>query len=132
MSLATSYPLLEVLWTIVIFFGFVVWIWILFTMFGDLFRRHDIGGWTKTAWIVFVVIFPFLGVFVYLIAQHKGISERSIRQQESAKREMDQYVRSVAGGSDPTQQIAKGEELLKAGAIDQAEFEQIKKQALAA
>lgn len=132
MSLATSYPLLEVLWTIVIFFGFVVWIWILFTMFADLFRRHDIGGWTKTAWIVFVVIFPFLGVFVYLIAQHKGISERSIRQQESAKREMDQYVRSVAGGSDPTQQIAKGEELLKAGAINQAEFEQIKKQALAA
>ncbi len=132
MSLATSYPLLEVLWTIVIFFGFVVWIWILFTMFADLFRRHDIGGWTKTAWIVFVVIFPFLGVFVYLIAQHKGISERSIRQQESAKREMDQYVRSVAGGSDPTQQIAKGEELLKAGAINQAEFEQIKKRALAA
>ncbi len=131
MSLATSYPLLEVLWTIVIFFGFVVWIWILFTMFADLFRRHDIGGWTKTAWIVFVVIFPFLGVFVYLIAQHKGISERSIRQQESAKREMDQYVRSVAGGSDPTQQIAKGEELLKSGAINQAEFEQIKKQALA-
>jgi len=131
MSLATSYPLLEVLWTIVIFFGFVVWIWILFTMFADLFRRHDIGGWTKTAWIVFVVIFPFLGVFVYLIAQHKGISERSIRQQESAKREMDQYVRSVAGGSDPTQQIAKGEELLKSGAINQAEFEQIKKRALA-
>ncbi len=132
MSLATSYPLLEVLWTIVIFFGFVVWIWILFTMFGDLFRRQDIGGWTKTAWIVFVVIFPFLGVFVYLIAQHKGISERSIRQQEGAKREMDQYVRSVAGSSDPTQQIAKGEELLKAGAINQAEFEQIKKRALAA
>jgi hypothetical protein len=132
MSLATSYPLLEVLWTIVIFFGFVVWIWILFTMFGDLFRRQDIGGWTKTAWIVFVVIFPFLGVFVYLIAQHKGISERSIRQQEGAKREMDQYVRSVAASSDPTQQIAKGEELLKAGAINQAEFEQIKKRALAA
>ena len=132
MSLATSYPLLEVLWTIVIFFGFVVWIWILFTMFADLFRRQDIGGWTKTAWIVFVVILPFLGVFVYLIAQHKGITERSIRQQEGAKREMDQYVRSVAGSSDPTQQIAKGEELLKAGAINQAEFEQIKKRALTA
>ncbi len=132
MSLATSYPLLEVLWTIVIFFGFVVWIWILFTMFADLFRRQDIGGWTKTAWIIFVVILPFLGVFVYLISQHKGISERSIRQQESAKREMDQYVRTVSGSSDPTQQIAKGEELLKAGAITQAEFEQIKQRALTA
>ena len=132
MLLATSYPLLEVFWTILIFFGFVVWIWILFIMFADLFRRDDIGGWTKTAWIVFVVIFPFLGVFVYLIAQHKGISERSARQQQTAKREMDQYVRSVAGKSDPTQQIAKGEELLKAGAITQAEFEQLKKRALTA
>jgi Phospholipase_D-nuclease N-terminal len=132
MSLATSYPLLEVFWTILIFFGFVVWIWILFTVFADLFRRQDIGGWGKAAWIIFVVIFPFLGVFVYLIAEHKGMSERSIRQQEAAKGEMDQYVRSVAGKSDPTQQIAKGEELLKAGAITQAEFDQIKKRALTA
>ena len=132
MSIATSYPLLEVFWTILIFFGFIVWIWLLFTMFADLFRRQDIGGWAKTAWIIFVVIFPFLGVFVYLIANHRGISERSQRQQEAAQTEMDQYLRSVAGKSDPTQQIAKGEELLKAGAITQAEFEQIKNRALAA
>ena len=132
MTLATSYPLLEVFWTILIFFSFVVWIWLLFIMFADVFRRDDIGGWTKTAWIIFVVIFPFLGVFVYVIAQHKGLQERSARQQESAKREMDQYVRSAAAKSDPTQQIAKGEELLKSGAITQAEFDQIKKQALAA
>ena len=105
-------------------FGFVVWIWLLFIMFADLFRRDDIGGWTKTAWIIFVVIFPFLGVFVYVIAQHKGLQERSARQQESAERELDQYVRSVAATSDPTQQIAKGEELLKSGAITQAEFDQ--------
>jgi hypothetical protein len=132
MSLATSYPLLEVFWTILIFFAFVVWIWILFTVFADLFRRQDIGGWTKTAWIVFVVIFPFLGVFVYVITQQKGMNERSIRQQEAAQSEIDQYVRSVAGTSDPTQQIAKGEELLKSGAITQAEFDQLKKRALAA
>ncbi|HTY96750.1 MAG TPA: SHOCT domain-containing protein [Solirubrobacteraceae bacterium] len=132
MTIATSYPLLEVFETILIFFGFVIWIWLLFTMFADLFRRQDIGGWAKTAWIVLVVILPFLGVFVYLIAYHKGITERSQRQQEAAQTEMDQYVRSAAGKSDPTQQIAKGEELLKAGAITQAEFEQIKKRALAA
>lgn len=132
MSLATSYPLLEVFWTILIFFGFVVWIWILFTVFGDLFRRQDIGGWGTAAWIVFVVVLPFLGVFVYVIAEHKGMGERSIRQQEAAKSEMDRYVRSVAGKSDPTQQIAKGEELFKAGAITQAEFDQIKKRALTA
>lgn len=99
-------------------------------MFADVFRRRDIGGWGKTAWIIFVVIFPFLGVFVYVIAEHKGMNERSIRQQEAAKTEVDQYVRSVAGRSDPTQQIAKGEELLKTGAITQAEFDQIKKRAL--
>lgn len=132
MAIATSYPLLEVFWTILIFFGFIVWIWLLFTMFADLFRRQDIGGWTKTLWIIFVVIFPFLGVFVYLIANHKGLTERAQRQQETAQTEMDQYVRSVAGKSDPTQQIAKGEELLKSGAITQAEFEQIKQRALAA
>jgi len=132
MSIATSYPLLEVFWTILIFFAFIVWIWLLFTMFADVFRRQDIGGWAKTGWIIFVVIFPFLGVFVYLIANHRGISERSQRQQEAAQTEMDQYVRSVAGKSDPTQQIAKGEELLKAGAITQGEFEQLKKRALAA
>jgi ABC-type multidrug transport system fused ATPase/permease subunit len=132
MPIATSYPLLEVFWTILIFFGFIVWIWLLFTMFADLFRRQDIGGWTKTLWIIFVVIFPFLGVFVYLIANHKGLTERAQRQQETAQTEMDQYVRSVAGKSDPTQQIAKGEELLKSGAITQAEFEQIKQRALAA
>ena len=131
MSIATSYPLLEVFWTILIFFGFVVWIWILFTVFADLFRRQDIGGWGKAGWIIFVVILPFLGVFVYVIAYHKGMNERSVRQQQAAKTEMDQYVRSVAGKSDPTQQIAKGEELLKAGAITQAEFDQIKRHALA-
>jgi len=131
MSIATSYPLLEAFETILIFFGFVIWLWLLFTVFADLFRRTDISGWAKTGWIILVVIFPFLGVFVYLIAEHKGISERSVKLQEAAKTEMDQYVRSVAGKSDPTQQIAKGEELLKSGAITQAEFDEIKKRALA-
>jgi hypothetical protein len=128
--IATSYPLLEVFWTMLIFFAFVVWIWILFTVFADIFRRHDIGGFAKAVWIVFVIVFPYLGVFVYLIAEHKGMTERTIQQQEAAKSQMDQYVGSVAR-SDPTEQIAKGEELLKQGTISQAEFDQIKKSALA-
>jgi len=132
MPLATSYPLLEAFETMLIFFGFIIWVWLLFTVFADLFRRQDIGGWGKTGWVIFVVLLPFLGVFVYVIAEHKGMNERSIRQAEASSREMDQYVRSVAGKSDPTQQIAKGEELYKAGAITQAEFDQIKKRALAA
>ncbi len=128
--IATSYPFLEVFWTMLIFFCFVVWLWILFTVFADLFRRDDISGWGKAAWIIFVIVLPYLGVFVYLIAEHNGMSERTIQQQQAAKSQMDEYVRSVAQ-SDPTEQIAKGEELLKQGTINQAEFDQIKQRALA-
>jgi hypothetical protein len=115
-----------------IFFAFFIWIWLLFVVFADIFRRSDIGGWGKTGWIIFIVILPYLGVFVYLIAQHKGMTERTIAQQEAAKGEMDRYVRDVAGSSDPAQQIAKADELRKAGTITQEEFEAIKAKALAA
>ena len=128
--IATSYPFLEVFWTMLIFFAFFIWIWILITVFTDLFRRHDISGWGKTGWIIFVIVLPYLGVFAYLIAEHQGMTERTIQQQQAAKSQMDQYVKSVAG-SDPTEQIAKGEELLKQGTISQAEFDQIKRKALA-
>ena len=131
MIASSNYPFIEVFWTMLFFFCFVIWIWILFTVFGDIFRRRDIGGWGKTGWIIFVILLPFLGVFVYLIAEHKGMTERTIEQQQQAKTLMDQYVKSAAGQSDPTQQIAKGEELLKQGAITQAEFDQIKHTALA-
>jgi len=129
--LATSYPFLEVFWTMLIFFAFFIWIWLLFIVFADIFRRTDASGWIKVVWIIFIVILPYLGVFVYLIAEHKGMTERSIKQREAAQTQMDQYVRSAAGRSDPTEQIAKGEELLKDGTISRAEFDQIKQRALA-
>jgi hypothetical protein len=128
---ATDYPLLEVFWTMLIFFAFFVWIWLLITVFSDLFRRNDISGWLKVAWIIFIIVLPYLGVFVYLIAQHKGLTERAIEQQETAKAQMDTYVRSVASESDPAEQIAKAKTLLDAGTISQSEFEQIKRKALA-
>ena len=131
MLLATDYPFLEVFWTILIFMGFFIWIWLLFVIFADIFRRTDIGGWGKAGWIIFVIILPYLGVFVYLIAEHKGMTERTIKQQESAKSEMDQYVRSVAGPTDPTEQIARAQELLKSGTISQDEFDSLKRKALA-
>ena len=131
MLAATDYPLLEVFWTMLIFFAFFVWIWLLITVFSDLFRRNDISGWLKVAWIIFVIVLPYLGVFVYLIAQHKGMTERVIEQQETAKAQMDTYVRSVASESDPAEQIAKAKTLLDAGTISQSEFEQIKRKALA-
>ncbi|MGO9248097.1 MAG: PLDc N-terminal domain-containing protein [Solirubrobacteraceae bacterium] len=132
MILATSYPFLEVFWTMLIFFAFVIWIWILITVFADLFRRHDTSGFAKVLWIIVIVILPYFGVFVYLIVEHKGMTERAIKSQQDAQSQMDQYVKSVAAQADPAEQIAKAKGLLDAGTISQAEFDQIKQKALAA
>lgn len=131
MILATSYPFLEVFWTMLIFFAFVIWIWILITVFADLFRRHDTSGFAKVLWIIVIVILPYFGVFVYLIVEHKGMTERAMQAQQDAQSQMDQYVKSVAGKTDPAEQIAKAKGLLDAGTISQAEFDQIKQKALA-
>ena len=127
MLLAADYPFLDVLWTMIVFFAWVAWIWIAITCFIDLFRRHDIGGWDKAAWVVFIIVMPFLGVLVYLIAQHDGMRERSeqVKAQQAA---FDDYVRDTAGGS--ATEIAKAKELLDAGTITQAEFDAIKAKAL--
>jgi hypothetical protein len=131
MILATSYPFLEVFWTMLIFFAFVVWLWILFTVLADIFRRHDTSGFMKVIWIIFIVVLPYFGVFVYLIAEHKGMTERAIKQQQAAQQQIDQYVKSVAGSGDAAEQIAKAKQLLDSGTITQAEFDQIKQKALA-
>jgi len=131
MIAATSYPFLEVFWTMLIFFAFVIWIWILITVLIDIFRRHDTSGFAKVLWIIFIIVLPYLGVFVYLIAEHKGMTERAIKQQEAAQSQMDQYVQSVAGKTDPAEQIAKAKQLLDGGTITQAEFDQMKQKALA-
>jgi Short C-terminal domain/Phospholipase_D-nuclease N-terminal len=128
MVIAADYPFLDILWTMIIFFAWVAWLWIVITVFVDLFRRHDIGGWHKAAWVVFVIVLPFLGVLVYLIAQHEGMRERSMKQAETQRAEFDQYVREAAGGS--AAEIAKAKELLDAGTISQAEFDAIKAKAL--
>ena len=132
MILATSYPFLEVFWTMLIFFAFVVWIWILFVVLADIFRRHDASGFAKVLWIMFIILLPYLGVFVYLIAEHKGMTERTLRQQKVAEEQTAEYVRSVAGQGDAAEQIAKAKQLLDNGTISQAEFDQIKQKALAA
>jgi hypothetical protein len=128
MSIAADYPFLDVLWTMIIFFCWVAWIWILITVFIDLFRRDDIGGWAKAAWVVFLIVLPFLGVLIYLIVQHDGMRERSARQARAQKQEFDEYVREAAGG--PTSEIAKAKELLDSGAITQEEFDALKAKAL--
>jgi hypothetical protein len=128
MLIAADYPFLEVLWSMLIFFALVIWIWIAFTVLVDVFRRDDIGGWAKAAFTVFIIVFPFLGVLVYLIAEHEGMRERSAKQAEAQKSAFDQYVREAAGGS--AAEIAKAKELLDSGAINQAEFDAIKAKAL--
>jgi hypothetical protein len=113
-----------------LFFAFVIWIWLLITCFADIFRRHDASGFAKALWIIFIIIFPYLGVLIYIIAEHKGMAERNIKQVQAQQAQMDQYVKSVAADADPAAQIAKGKELLDSGAITQAEFDDLKKKAL--
>jgi hypothetical protein len=132
MVVAASYPFLEVFWTMLIFFAFVVWLWILFTVIADLFRRHDTSGFMKVLWIIFIIVLPYLGVFVYLIVEHKGMTERAVASQKAAQSQFDDYVQSVAVKSDPTEQINKAKGLLDSGAITQAEFERLKANALGA
>lgn len=124
MLIAADYPFLEVFWTIVVFFAWVAWIWIAVTVIMDVFRRSDIGGWHKAAWVVFVIVAPFLGVLVYLVVQHDGMRERTAQVQRAQKEAFDQYVREAAGG--PATEIEKAKELLDSGAITQAEFDAIK------
>ena len=130
MVIADSYPFLEVLWTMLVFFGWVIWFWILIVVLSDLFRRHDISGWGKAAWTLFVIVLPFLGVLIYLIADGKGMAERKAQEMRTAQTQFDSHVREVAG-SGAADQIAKAKDLLDKGAIDQAEFDQLKRQALA-
>jgi hypothetical protein len=127
--MAADYPFLDVFWSMIIFFFWVIWIWIVVTVLIDIFRRHDIGGFAKAAWVIFVVVLPWLGVLIYLIAQHDGMRERSIKQAQDQKQAFDQYVREAAGGS--ADEISKAKQLLDSGAITQAEFETLKAKALA-
>jgi hypothetical protein len=78
--LASSYPFLSVMWTMLVFFVWILWFWLLFEVFADVFRRHDLSGWGKTGWLIFVIILPFLGVFIYLITQNDGMTERKLQQ----------------------------------------------------
>ena len=123
-----DFPFLEFLWAMIVFFAWVAWIWIAITCFIDIFRRHDIGGGHKAAWVVFIIVIPFLGVLVYLIAQHDGMRDRTLEQAKTQQAAMDQYVRETAGGS--AAEIEKAAQLRDSGAITQEEFEKLKAKAL--
>jgi phospholipase D-like protein len=129
--LATNWTFGQLMWSMLVFFTWILFFWLLFTVLADLFRRHDISGWAKAGWTIFMVFLPFLGIFVYLISNSKGMAERNVREVQRARSDMDAYVKSVASTTDPATQIAQGKDLLDSGAISQAEFEKLKSQALA-
>ena len=131
MLLASSYPFLDVLWTMFIFFLWIIWFWLLFTVFVDVFRRHDIGGGKKALWLIFVIILPFLGVFIYIIVENDGMTQRNLDRAKAQQSQFDSYVRETAGSGGSATEIANAKKLLDQGTITQAEFDAIKQKALA-
>jgi uncharacterized SAM-binding protein YcdF (DUF218 family) len=116
------------------FFIFLAWFMCLWWIFSDLFRSKDLGGGAKTLWVVFIIILPFLGMFVYLIARGHGMNERAFQAQQEMQQRQAEYIKSVAGGSagaSAADQISSAKALLDSGAISQQEFDQIKAKALA-
>ena len=112
-------------------FFFVIWIWILITILSDLFRDHEISGWAKAAWVLFLVFIPFLTALIYLIARGEGMRDRTIKAQADAKKHFDEYVRQQAHAGSPADELHKLAELKDKGALSAEEFEQAKAKLLA-
>ena len=127
---AADYPFLDVLWTMLIFFLWVMWFWLLIVIIGDVFRRRDIGGGKKTIWLIFILFVPFIGVLAYVLANSDGVAERNMERARSQRAQMDDYVRETAGSGGAAAEIDRAKQLLDSGAITQAEFDAIKAKAL--
>ena len=126
-----DFTLGDALLTVLEIFLFVVYFWILITIFGDLFRDHQMSGWGKAGWIIVLFFVPFLGMLVYLIARGQGMRERAVKEQADMRRHMDEYVRETAGSASPADELAKLSDLKDKGAISNEEFERAKAKLLA-
>jgi ABC-type multidrug transport system fused ATPase/permease subunit len=132
--IASSYPILDAFLTMLYFFLFIIWIWLLIMVFVDIFRSQDMGGWAKALWVIFIIILPFLGVFVYLIARGGKMHERAAQQAAQQQQAFDDYVRQTAGssgGGDTASQLQKLSDLKSQGVLSDAEFESQKAKLLA-
>ncbi len=125
-----NYNFWSFFWDVLLLFAWIIWFWLLITVFIDIFRRHDTSGFSKVLWVIFVIILPYVGVLIYLLVEHQGMADRNVKQAQAQQQQFDTYVRSVAQ-TDPTEQISKAQQLLSQGAITQEEFDQIKAKALA-
>ena len=130
--LLADYPFLGVLWSMLVFFVWVAWFMLLFKIVGDIFRRRDIGGGMKTLWLIFVLFLPFLGVFVYLIANNDEMAQRDMERAQAAQAQFNDYVQQAAGSGGAAAEIDKAKKLLDSGAINESEFAALKAKALAA
>jgi hypothetical protein len=129
--LAADYPFLDVLWSIVIFMAFLLWIWLAITCFADIFRRHDMSGFMKALWILVIIVVPYFGVLIYLIAYHDGIAQRNMKDVQASQQAFDDRVREAAGSSGSAAEIERAHGLLQSGAITQDEFDRLKAKTLA-
>jgi divalent metal cation (Fe/Co/Zn/Cd) transporter len=120
----------NIIWFIIVVFFFTMYLMILFSVIGDLFRDHETSGWVKALWILFFLVAPFLSLLIYLIARGKGMQERALAANQAQKAAFDSYVQSTASTGNPADQIAKAKELLDAGTISQEEFDALKAKAL--
>ncbi|MGD0881458.1 MAG: SHOCT domain-containing protein [Acidimicrobiales bacterium] len=128
--LAYTYPLADLLWTMLEVFLFIVWLWLLFIVFADIFRSHDMNGWVKALWVLFVIVLPLLGILVYLIARGDKMHEHEVTDAEEQKQAFDAYVRQAAG-TGPADELAKLADLKSQGLLTEAEFESQKAKILA-
>jgi ABC-type multidrug transport system fused ATPase/permease subunit len=128
--LANTYPLLNIFWTMLEFFVFFAWIWLLIIIFGDIFRSRDLGGFAKALWVLFVVVVPFLGVLVYLIARGGSMHERAIERAQQQEQAFQAYVQETAGAPSTADQLAKLADLKASGAITDEEFQAAKAKAM--
>jgi len=131
MTLAYSYPILSLIWMMFMFFVFVLWIWLLISVFMDIFRSSDLSGGLKAVWVLFVIILPFLGVLVYLIARGGKMHERQAQQAAEQQQAFDAYVKQTAGAGNSAEELTKLADLKEKGVITDAEFEAQKAKLLA-
>ena len=130
--LLADFTFFDFFWSMLVFFLWIMWFWLLFTIWTDIFRRRDISGWGKALWLIFTIVLPFLGAFVYLITQDDGMRERGMERARRERQEIDTYVRDTAGSAgSPTAEIERAKKLLDSGAITQEEFDVLKTNALA-